>query len=71
MPTIRGIITSDQAKVRHLDDSEAFEQLAALGTSCPDPFMRTKIRPLGLSFDPLHEDLLKRLLEAIGAYRAD
>jgi len=69
--------------VGHFDDSPAvlqfvgsaaFEGLAALGTSCPDHFLRTKIRPLVLAFDPLAEDetaLLARLPEAIDAYRKD
>ncbi len=81
MPAIRGLIARDAPKVGHFDDSEevlqfvnsaAFEKLAALGTSCPDHFLRTKIRPLALSFDPAHEtqaSLLERLPEAIREYR--
>lgn len=83
MPAIRGLISSDRAKIGHFDgspavlefvDSEAFERLAALGTSCPDHFLRTKIRPLILPFDPAHDkegDLLARLPAAITAYRAE
>jgi rhamnulose-1-phosphate aldolase/alcohol dehydrogenase len=83
MPVIRGHISREQPKVGHFDDSpavlqfvgsEAFERLASLGTSCPDHFLRTKIRPLVLSFDSEHEtqgDLLKRLPTAIETYRAD
>jgi len=81
MPRIRGLISMAAPKVGHFNDSaevltfvgsEAFESLAALGTSCPDHFLRTKIRPLVLPFDPLHEDeavLLARLPAAIDAYR--
>ena len=81
MPAIRGLISRAQPKVGHFDDSpvvlefvnsEAFESLAELGTSCPDHFLRTKIRPLVLRFDPefdTAETLLERLPEAIEAYR--
>ncbi len=49
-------------------------ELAALGTSCPDHFLRTKIRPLVLDFDPATgspETLVDGLDQAIAAYRAD
>ena len=82
MPRIRGLISADVRKVGHFDDcaavldfvnSQAFERLAALGTSCPDHFLRTKIRPLVLKFDPTHESeqqLIERLPAAVEAYRA-
>ena len=83
MPRIRGLIGADKPKVGHFDDQPAvlqfvgsaqFEALAALGTSCPDHFLRTKIRPLVLPFDPSSdtaETLAARLPDAIAAYRAD
>jgi rhamnulose-1-phosphate aldolase/alcohol dehydrogenase len=83
MPAIRGHISREQLKVGHFDDSPAvlqfvgstaFERLATLGTSCPDHFLRTKIRPLVLAFNPereTQEDLLARLPAAIESYRAD
>jgi rhamnose utilization protein RhaD (predicted bifunctional aldolase and dehydrogenase) len=55
MPAIRGLIGGAERKVGHFDDSAAvlefvnakrLRELAALGTSCPDHFLRTKIRPL-------------------------
>ena len=58
MPKIRGRIGKDEPKIGHALDSEAvlefvnsnrLEELAALGTSCPDHFLRTKIRPLILA----------------------
>src|SRR5580658_9113139 len=82
MPRIRGLISAASPKVGHFDDSSAvlefvdsaaFEPLAALGTSCPDHFLRTKIRPLVLPFDPANEaerDLIARLPAAVDAYRA-
>ncbi len=51
MPVIRGLISGSEAKVGHFDDSQAvldfvsgkdMEALAALGTSCPDHFLRTR-----------------------------
>ncbi|APG89957.1 bifunctional rhamnulose-1-phosphate aldolase/short-chain dehydrogenase [Sinorhizobium americanum] len=83
MPVIRGLISTDDKKVGHFDDSKAvldfvtstnLEPLAALGTSCPDHFLRTKIRPLVIDFDPAQPDVEKTLAglpEAIAAYRAD
>ncbi|ACP24041.1 bifunctional rhamnulose-1-phosphate aldolase/alcohol dehydrogenase [Sinorhizobium fredii NGR234] len=83
MPVIRGLISTDEKKVGHFDDSKAvldfvtstnLEPLAALGTSCPDHFLRTKIRPLVVDFDPAQPDIEKTLSglpEAIAAYRAD
>jgi len=83
MPRIRGLISGTAPKVGHFDDSPvvlqfvgsaAFESLAALGTSCPDHFLRTKIRPLVLAFDPAADDervLLERLPAAVEAYRRD
>ncbi|MFX8879632.1 hypothetical protein ABTM72_20130, partial [Acinetobacter baumannii] len=57
MPEIRGRISADERKVGHFVDSpevlafvnsNALDDLAPLGTSCPDHFLRTKIRPLVL-----------------------
>jgi len=83
MPRIRGMISSKTSKVGHFDDGAAvldfvggaeLAPLAALGTSCPDHFLRTKIRPLVLPFDPAREtadDILPRIAPAIESYRAD
>ncbi|WP_026618218.1 rhamnulose-1-phosphate aldolase/alcohol dehydrogenase [Ensifer sp. WSM1721] len=83
MPVIRGMISAEENKVGHFDDSQAvldfvtstnLEPLAALGTSCPDHFLRTKIRPLVIDFDPAKPDIEKTLAglpEAVAAYRAD
>ncbi len=55
MPEIRSYISKDEYKVGHFSDipevleyvgSNELEKLAAIGTSCPDHFLRTKIRPL-------------------------
>ena len=80
-PQLRGRISAEQLKVGHFDDSpEVLEfvcsarlrELAHLGTSCPDHFLRTKIRPLVLAFDPAKPDvagLVGSLDEALAAYR--
>jgi rhamnose utilization protein RhaD (predicted bifunctional aldolase and dehydrogenase) len=76
MPRLRGLMTGARRKLGHWsDDAEAleftgsahFERLAALGTSCPDHFLRTKIAPL--TFDPalLQDDAY--LASMIAAYR--
>ena len=81
MPRIRALISEKAPKVGHFDDSaavlqfvgsEAFERLAAIGTSCPDHFLRTKIRPLVLAFDPerdTEQQLIDRLQPAVLEYR--
>jgi rhamnulose-1-phosphate aldolase/alcohol dehydrogenase len=83
MPKIRGFISEDSHKLGHFDDSPAvlefvnshnLRPLAALGTSCPDHFLRTKIRPLVIDFDPANPDVdavVAGLADQIAAYRAD
>lgn len=83
MPLLRGKISQSEYKLGHFDDSGAvlefvcsadLKALAALGTSCPDHFLRTKIRPLVLDFDPAAPDferLLAGLDQALSDYRAD
>jgi rhamnulose-1-phosphate aldolase/alcohol dehydrogenase len=83
MPAIRRRISEGERKIGHFTDApEVLEfvnaremtALAALGTSCPDHFLRTKIRPLVLPFDPASGDLdatIASLDDALAAYRAD
>lgn len=83
MPAIRGMVSGQQHMAGHFDDSDAvlefvcakdMEALAALGTSCPDHFLRTKIRPLVVNLDPANPDVdavLKGLPDAVAAYRQD
>ncbi|MET0741841.1 MAG: bifunctional rhamnulose-1-phosphate aldolase/short-chain dehydrogenase, partial [Microvirga sp.] len=83
MPEIRGRIGRTERKLGHFDDQDAVLEfvnsaelgpLAALGTSCPDHFLRTKIRPLVLDFDPRAPDAdaaVAGLDAALEAYRAD
>src|SRR5271163_81481 len=81
LPAIRGKISSHERKVGHFSDapevlefvnSNALGDLAPLGTSCPDHFLRTKIRPLVLPFDPGAnnlDDALAGLDEQLADYR--
>ncbi|GHE91687.1 rhamnulose-1-phosphate aldolase [Amycolatopsis deserti] len=81
-PMIRGLASTDQRQVGHYNDSdvvleflsrEKLQPLAALGTSCPDHFLRTKVRPLVVDLPataPL-EDVVARLTELHEAYRED
>jgi len=83
MPAIRKRISDGERKVGHFTDApEVLEfvnardlkPLAALGTSCPDHFLRTKIRPQILPFDPAANNLeavLGELDDRLDAYRAD
>ncbi len=76
LPDIRGRISKHEYKVGHFVDSPEvlefvnstmLEALAPLGTSCPDHFLRTKIRPLIVPHDA-DGATLDRLIEG---YRAD
>jgi rhamnulose-1-phosphate aldolase/alcohol dehydrogenase len=81
MPAIRGMVSGQQHMVGHFDDSDTVLEfvnakgmapLAALGTSCPDHFLRTKIRPLVVNFDPAHgnvDAVLAGLPAQVAAYR--
>ncbi|GLQ79215.1 short chain dehydrogenase [Mesorhizobium huakuii] len=81
MPKIRGLISEKSHKLGHFDDSAAvlefvnsrdLRPLAVLGTSCPDHFLRTKIRPLVIEFDPAKPDVdavIARLADDIAEYR--
>ena len=77
MPRLRGLMTGARRKLGHYsDDAEAleftgsaeFERLAAIGTSCPDHFLRTKIAPLTLDPAKLADDAY--LADKLTAYRA-
>ncbi|VVJ18955.1 Predicted rhamnulose-1-phosphate aldolase (EC / Predicted lactaldehyde dehydrogenase (EC [Amycolatopsis camponoti] len=79
-PVVRGLASTDQRVVGHYTDSdvvleflsrEKLQPLAALGTSCPDHFLRTKVRPLVVdlpSSAPV-EDVVARLKELHAEYR--
>ncbi|MGB9381592.1 class II aldolase, partial [Candidatus Binatus sp.] len=78
MPMLRGHLSGAHRKVGHFADDaqvlefvggQRFEELAGLGTSCPDHFLRTKIRPLVLPADPAVA--IAAAAETIARYRRD
>jgi rhamnulose-1-phosphate aldolase/alcohol dehydrogenase len=81
-PVIRGLASTDNPQVGHFTDAEVvleftarekLGELAALGTSCPDHFLRTKVRPLVLDLPPSAplEEAVTRLKELHLQYRED
>lgn len=81
-PVVRGLASTDQRQVGHYTGAdvvleflarEKLAPLAALGTSCPDHFLRTKVRPLVVDLPataPL-EDVVARLKELHAGYRTE
>ncbi|KQR07004.1 short-chain dehydrogenase [Arthrobacter sp. Leaf145] len=81
-PVIRGLASTDKPQLGHFSDdavvleflaSEEHPRLGALGTSCPDHFLRTKVKPLVLDLpaDASIEESTNRLKELHAAYRED
>jgi rhamnulose-1-phosphate aldolase/alcohol dehydrogenase len=80
-PVLRGLVSPLAPKVLHYSDADAVlefvgssrcEALARLGTTCPDHFLRTRVRPLFVPFDPSRDsaaDLLARLPALTEGYR--
>jgi rhamnulose-1-phosphate aldolase/alcohol dehydrogenase len=68
-----GTVQDDDRILRFVNSADA-ARLAELGTSCPDHFLRTKIKPLYVPWDPVSGDLdaLKGLLkDGLAKYRED
>ncbi|MBE9375284.1 bifunctional aldolase/short-chain dehydrogenase [Saccharopolyspora sp. HNM0983] len=81
-PVLRGLASTDKRQVGHFTDApEVLEflaraehpRLAELGTSCPDHFLRTKVKPLVLDLPATAtvEECSRRLAELHEQYRAD
>jgi rhamnulose-1-phosphate aldolase/alcohol dehydrogenase len=79
-PLIRGMCSTDARVAGHFDDSDAVldflsrteaERLSRLGTSCPDHFLRTKVRPLFVELSPAASrvDIEAGLRASIAEYR--
>jgi len=83
LPMLRGAASTNRRVIAHYTDHEDAlmfanskwaRELSALGTSCPDHFLRTRVCPMFVSWDPQKEDLnvLKtRIQEQVGRYRTD
>lgn len=84
-PILRGLCSSDNQMIGHFSDSDVvlqyinsndLKRLAPMGTSCPDHFLRTKIKPLILELSPNEDledsDVIRAKLEpSFEAYRKD
>jgi rhamnulose-1-phosphate aldolase/alcohol dehydrogenase len=81
-PLIRGLASTDHRQVGHYTDSDTVldflsrrehPRLAALGTSCPDHFLRTKVRPmlLDLPGDAPLDEVKERLRQLHAQYRSE
>ena len=83
LPALRGAVSSNRRVIAHYaEDPDALtfagsnwsKELAALGTSCPDHFLRTRVCPMFVPWDGAKEDasvLKARISEQVAAYRAD
>ena len=82
LPALRGAVSSNRRGIAHYaDDDDALtfagskwgKELSALGTSCPDHFLRTRVCPWFLPWDPAKEDvtvLKSRIQSDVCNYRA-
>ncbi|HTV39165.1 MAG TPA: bifunctional rhamnulose-1-phosphate aldolase/short-chain dehydrogenase [Candidatus Sulfotelmatobacter sp.] len=83
LPWLRGLVSQqkrligtvqDDEKIQRFVNSNDAPRLAELGTSCPDHFLRTKIKPLYVGWDPQKEDvsaLKEKILAGVAQYRKD
>lgn len=81
LPTLRGTVSSNRRVIAHYADEEDAltfagskwaKELSALGTSCPDHFLRTRVRPWFIDWDPEREDvqiLKNRIRNDVAKYR--
>ena len=83
LPWLRGQVSQQKRFIATIQDDEKIlrfvnsldaRRLAELGTSCPDHFLRTKIKPLYVAWNPQTEDaaaLKKKLADGLVQYRKD
>ena len=83
LPYLRGAVSSNRRVIAHWDRSDdALEfansrwgaELSQMGTSCPDHFLRTRICPMFVPWDPATEDIVRlqqRIAEYLSRYRDD
>jgi len=83
LPALRGVVSSNRRVIAHFADHEdalAFanskwaRELSTLGTSCPDHFLRTRVCPMFIPWDPAKEDasvLKSRIQDQVSQYRTD
>ena len=83
LPRLRGMVSQHNRFIATIETTPAIlrfvnshdaPRLAELGTSCPDHFLRTKIKPLYVAWNPQEEEveaLLEKLERGLAAYRDD
>jgi rhamnose utilization protein RhaD (predicted bifunctional aldolase and dehydrogenase)/NAD(P)-dependent dehydrogenase (short-subunit alcohol dehydrogenase family) len=83
LPALRGNLSSNRRVIAHFEDSpdaltfagsKWCAELSALGTSCPDHFLRTRVCPMFVNWDPTRENqigLKQRIQDATVRYRDD
>jgi len=83
LPGLRGMVSSNRRVIAHFTDhgdalaftnSKWAQELSALGTSCPDHFLRTRVCPMFIPWNPQSEDwkvLKGRIQEQVKQYRID
>jgi rhamnulose-1-phosphate aldolase/alcohol dehydrogenase len=83
LPWLRGVVSQQKRLIATVQDDEKIlrfvnsndaPRLAELGTSCPDHFLRTKIKPLYVAWDPHAEDiaaLKEKISRGVAQYRKD
>ena len=83
LPRLRGMVSQEQKFISTVQSDDAIlqfvnsndaERLAEIGTSCPDHFLRTKIKPLYIDWNPATEnvdELLKQFHTGLVRYRED
>lgn len=83
LPWLRGLVSQQKRLIATVQDDEKIQRfinsndaprLAELGTSCPDHFLRTKIKPLYVEWDPQSEDvaaLKEKISAGVTQYRKD
>ena len=83
LPALRAVVSSNRRVVAHYADTEDAltfagsrwaKELSALGTSCPDHFLRTRVCPWFVNWDAEKEDiqvLKDRIRSGVGGYRAE
>ena len=83
LPKLRGLVSQKNRFIGTLHVTENVlqfvnsadaQRLSEIGTSCPDHFLRTKIKPLFVDWNPQtesYETLIEKLEKGLAAYRAD
>jgi rhamnose utilization protein RhaD (predicted bifunctional aldolase and dehydrogenase)/NAD(P)-dependent dehydrogenase (short-subunit alcohol dehydrogenase family) len=83
LPALRGAVSSNRRTIAHYADHEDAlgfanskwaRELSALGTSCPDHFLRTRVCPMFIPWNPEKEDakeLKAKIQDQVVRYRAD